>query len=652
MVGLAALWSASTQSVFAGSPSHTDTDTSQNGKAPAAPNCGPNWIVVTSPNAGTNMNWLNAVDAVSANDVWAVGYHNTSTSYKTLIERWNGTAWNVVPTPNIGLSSSLSGVTAISANDVWAVGNYQYSTDVFRTFTMHWNGSAWTVVPSPNQSQTVNYLSDVSASSANDVWAVGQYETSTATWTLAMHLIGGLWQIVSSPNVGLESTFKAVTAISANDVWAVGWYEYSAGVFRTFTQHWHDGEWHIIGSPNVGGTSNALYGVTAISTNNVWAVGNYRNGTNPHRTLIMQWNGSVWNVITSPNAGSGQQRLWAVEAVSANDVWAVGSYENSTGIYRTLIERWNGTDWNVVTSPNMGEDNEIFGVTAVSANDVWAVGTYHDNPVYSTLVERYNPCVPSPTPTFTPAPTQTPGGPTATPSACTIEFTDVPSGSTFYDFVRCMVCRGIINGYPCGRLASHASRRTTALTIAPTTTSPRPDCQDRLQLRRLLRPRRRPVIRGRASRPHLLRLHRQARQPGRDVGLPLRRPRRAVRAPDNRPYFRPNANAARGQLSKIVSNAANFTEPASGADSSRTCPRLHLLRLHRKTRQPGRDVRLPLRQPRRAMPPTRQPPLLPPRQQRHPRPDRQDSGQHLPPQLLHARQVGSTTLLTIQAKVR
>ena len=35
-------------------------------------------------------------------------------------------------------------------------------------------------------------------------------------------------------------------------------------------------------------------------------------------------------------------------------------------------------------------------------------------------------------------------------------------------------------------------------------------------------------------------------------------------APDNKPYFMPGNNATRGQLSKIVSNAAGYTEPATG----------------------------------------------------------------------------------------
>ena len=39
---------------------------------------------------------------------------------------------------------------------------------------------------------------------------------------------------------------------------------------------------------------------------------------------------------------------------------------------------------------------------------------------------------------------------TETPTACTISFEDVPVGSTFYPFIQCLACRGIINGYPCG----------------------------------------------------------------------------------------------------------------------------------------------------------------------------------------------------------
>ena len=42
------------------------------------------------------------------------------------------------------------------------------------------------------------------------------------------------------------------------------------------------------------------------------------------------------------------------------------------------------------------------------------------------------------------------------------------------------------------------------------------------------------------------------------------RPTEPCVPPGNRPYFRPNENATRGQISKIVSNAAGFQEPVSG----------------------------------------------------------------------------------------
>ena len=55
-------------------------------------------------------------------------------------------------------------------------------------------------------------------------------------------------------------------------------------------------------------------------------------------------------------------------------------------------------------------------------------------------------------PTNTPQPTQTPGGATATPVAtsCPIEFSDVQPGDTFYPYVRCLACRGILGGYTDG----------------------------------------------------------------------------------------------------------------------------------------------------------------------------------------------------------
>jgi endoglucanase len=62
-----------------------------------------------------------------------------------------------------------------------------------------------------------------------------------------------------------------------------------------------------------------------------------------------------------------------------------------------------------------------------------------------TLAAHTN-CV-NPTPTPTPPPNATP---TPTVAGCQVQFSDVPQGSTFYDFVRCLACQGIVGGYPDG----------------------------------------------------------------------------------------------------------------------------------------------------------------------------------------------------------
>jgi hypothetical protein len=90
-----------------------------------------------------------------------------------------------------------------------------------------------------------------------------------------------------------------------------------------------------------------------------------------------------WAIVTSPNSRNLQNSyLFGVTCVSASNCWAVGSVFDSNAIpnYATLIERWDGTSWAVVASPNTTDaggnayPNFLTGVTCVSASDCWAVG--------------------------------------------------------------------------------------------------------------------------------------------------------------------------------------------------------------------------------------------------------------------------------------
>src|SRR5205085_980019 len=135
----------------------------------------PSWHIVSSPNHGTSNNYLYGVGAVSATDVWAVGYYQDDTSFlnQTLVQHWNGTALSVIASPNQGAGENyLNGVGAVSDSYVWAV-DYSDTATTSQTLVQHWNGTAWSIVSSPSPSTTGNYLKGVSVVSATDVWAVG-----------------------------------------------------------------------------------------------------------------------------------------------------------------------------------------------------------------------------------------------------------------------------------------------------------------------------------------------------------------------------------------------------------------------------------------------------------------------------------------------
>ena len=61
--------------------------------------------------------------AVSPTSAWAVGsfFDSASDGTKTLIQHWDGAAWTIVPSPNADAPSTLAAVDALSANDAWAV---------------------------------------------------------------------------------------------------------------------------------------------------------------------------------------------------------------------------------------------------------------------------------------------------------------------------------------------------------------------------------------------------------------------------------------------------------------------------------------------------------------------------------------------------
>jgi hypothetical protein len=186
-----------------------------------------------------------------------------------------------------------------------------------------------------------------------------------------------------------------VAAVSTNDVWAVGTSFNASGVEQTFIEHWDGKKWSIVASPSPSTQTNFLLGVTAVSTNDVWAVGSFQNASGAFQTLTLHWDGTTWSIVPSPSTLANL--FFAVAIVSANDIWAVGESQNATsGISQTLIEQWNGSSWSVVSSPNPGSGSSpgdsLRGAAAdPSSGQAWAVGEFTAASGATQTLTEFNP---------------------------------------------------------------------------------------------------------------------------------------------------------------------------------------------------------------------------------------------------------------------
>lgn len=119
--------------------------------------------------------------------------------------------------------------------------------------------------------------------------------------------------------------------------------------------------------------------------------------------------------------------------------------------------------------------------------------------------------------------------------ACTITFSDVPQGSTFHSFIRCLACAGVLGGYSDGtfRPGDNVTRGQLSKIVANAANFNEPVSGQTFS----------DVPPGSTFYPFIERMARRGYIGGYSDGT-----------------FRPGAFATRGQIAKIVSNAAGYND--------------------------------------------------------------------------------------------
>jgi hypothetical protein len=193
---------------------------------------------------------------------------------------------------------------------------------------------------------------------------------------------------VTSPSL------SSVFALSATDAWAVG--EYYGGdemPNAALIEHWNGTEWSQIPVDYPSGSHYSfLYDITALSATDIWAVGSYDNvAGGPGYPLVEHWNGKQWNFVSAPAPGPNDNVLFSVTSIPHTNHLMAAGYQLSDREH-SLIEYWDGTKWSVVSTPNVGANDMLSGgIVALSANNAWAAGKYtYGQGDDETLIEHWN----------------------------------------------------------------------------------------------------------------------------------------------------------------------------------------------------------------------------------------------------------------------
>src|SRR6202050_2360792 len=125
----------------------------------------------------------------------------------------------------------------------------------------------------------------------------------------------------------------------------------------------------MVRAPRPAGGSQ-LFGVTATSPSNAWAVGfSDADAGIGGAALAEHWNGRAWRQVAVPRGGAG---LEGVAGLSAPRVWAVGARPAPSA----FILRWNGRTWQRASAPSPGSFASLQGVAAKSDASARAACAY------------------------------------------------------------------------------------------------------------------------------------------------------------------------------------------------------------------------------------------------------------------------------------
>lgn len=295
------------------------------------------------------------VDALAPDDAWVIAQVDN----KTVVARWKGSAWTVIPTNAEGEPTALA---AFADNDVWVAAN--------DGSIAHFDGIAWTSTHSDVTAQhshlygfvglvkvapgelvgatfdgyAYRYAGQVyggkssgSVSFPRHLTAFGESDVYTGdNGGRVMHYDGVAWTNVHTMSLSIQ----AIGGSGPNDVWV-------SSIGDSSIDHWDGVSWTPV--TQLGGNATVLW---SSGPNDLWIVAG---------TSVARWDGAT--LTTSLNVPSGACYL---DGLATDDVWLACDKS---------LYHWNGMTWSAPLA--IPTTVSVVGIRVAGASDIYTLVLNH-----------------------------------------------------------------------------------------------------------------------------------------------------------------------------------------------------------------------------------------------------------------------------------
>ncbi len=334
------------------------------------------------------LGYVRDVDVVSPAEAWAVSDYGYEVWNEAHVYRWGGLRWEEVPfpTPDTGPDYeywALDDIEAISATDVWVVGyKLRIGSGVSRPIVGRWNGSRWRLVPLGLRHVYGQLAGIVSVPGTDDLVAVGTRSPRRPSpidrdeEALILRWNGSRWQRIRGTDPGRWSELVDVV-LAGSVVWAVG-----TGLRRgEAAPHLLAFRWTRRGWAPRWGPRGHVTSADAVAPDEIWAAG-WTPTAGGGGGMLARWNGRAWTIA---HRFDRVDVLSDVVAPAPGDVWAVGStFVRKWNLPRGYIVHGGGGIWRIDwRSDDHGDVTAIDG----TPHNLWTFFTYP--PVEAAEVWRF-----------------------------------------------------------------------------------------------------------------------------------------------------------------------------------------------------------------------------------------------------------------------